>query len=306
MNVLIIGGTRFQGIYLVDYLLSRGAQVTVCHRGNHALKSDKGDVEEILGDRNSDLERVPKRFFDWIVDTCAYRPEQIESLLNQLSGNFGNYCFISSVYAYTDSQPNIEETSKLKTLDNDNADFNANTYGAFKAECERTIERILKEKNYLILRPSVIIGPGDHSGRMDFWLKLYSELSTPLSFPSDQRIIQMIDVRDYSKFVIDSLFNDLTGVFNLAGKSFSFQSFIGALNNLYKLGFNEKVMPEWSSLKQAESIPYATPQVSEDYSSKKAVERGLVLRELKETLHDCKKHTDVSSLKSSNLYSLFF
>ncbi|MGH4123418.1 MAG: NAD-dependent epimerase/dehydratase family protein [Clostridium sp.] len=34
MNILVLGGTRFFGVHLVDNLLKNGHQVTIANRGN--------------------------------------------------------------------------------------------------------------------------------------------------------------------------------------------------------------------------------------------------------------------------------
>lgn len=50
MNILILGGTRFFGIHMVDELLSEGHQVTIATRGN--VKDHWGErVERIILER---------------------------------------------------------------------------------------------------------------------------------------------------------------------------------------------------------------------------------------------------------------
>jgi nucleoside-diphosphate-sugar epimerase len=49
MHILIIGGTRFMGPYIITDLLEAGHRVTLFHRGQSRLELPAG-VEEILGD----------------------------------------------------------------------------------------------------------------------------------------------------------------------------------------------------------------------------------------------------------------
>ena len=81
MNFLIVGGTRFQGRYLVEALIKSGHKVTVFHKGGHSLDIRPG-LTDLIGDRNNpnDLGKLNGLAFDACIDTCAYFPEQIENL----------------------------------------------------------------------------------------------------------------------------------------------------------------------------------------------------------------------------------
>ena len=77
MNVLVLGGTRFLGRHIVEELSWRGHRVVCFHRGRTACELPEG-VREIYGDRNADLSSLESETWDAIVDTCGYRPEQLE------------------------------------------------------------------------------------------------------------------------------------------------------------------------------------------------------------------------------------
>ena len=101
MKILIIGGTRFQGRYLVNELLNAGHAVTVFHRGSHTIAQRKGLVD-IIGDRNvpADLTRLSTCEFDVCIDTCAYFPAQITGVADILK--IQHYCFcILQAFCYT-------------------------------------------------------------------------------------------------------------------------------------------------------------------------------------------------------------
>ena len=72
LNILIIGGTRFQGRYLVNEFLNASHSVTVFHRGSHAIDPCKG-LTDMIGDRNTpaDLAPLASCKFDACIDTCA-------------------------------------------------------------------------------------------------------------------------------------------------------------------------------------------------------------------------------------------
>ncbi len=61
---LILGGTGFTGPYQVRYALERGHKVTVFNRGKtHPGESPDG-VEQLIGDRNGQLDALKNRKWD--------------------------------------------------------------------------------------------------------------------------------------------------------------------------------------------------------------------------------------------------
>ena len=111
MNILIIGGTRFQGRYLVNELLVAGHAVTVFHRGSHAIDPCSG-LTDIIGDRNTpaDLARHSDLEFNACIDTCAYLPTQIELVVDSIKVR--HYCLISSVYVNADQEALLREDAQ--------------------------------------------------------------------------------------------------------------------------------------------------------------------------------------------------
>lgn len=285
MNILIVGGTRFQGIYLVDELIRSGNEVTVFHRGTHPLK--RTDVKEILGDRDNllDLKKLNLVEYDWVIDSCGYRPLQIRNLINNLKGSSYKLCFISSVYVYEKSESEISEESELKKPSSDEDQLTEETYGNFKVSCENVIKEELDQR-YLILRPSVISGPGDHSFRLLFWIELTEQLQAKLEIKEMNRSIQVVDVRDLTKFTSDCLNNHLVGVFNVASKPFLLSEMLNDIGEK----FNKIKRITWEGIGGLElspkDLPYCYPNESEDYDFKKALKLGLKSRSLKEMIAD--------------------
>ena len=73
MKILVIGGTRFLGRHLVNSARSHGHTVTLFNRGqsnpNLFLQVDK-----IIGDRQTDLDKLADQHWDVVIDTCGYFP----------------------------------------------------------------------------------------------------------------------------------------------------------------------------------------------------------------------------------------
>ena len=112
MNILVLGGTRFQGPYLVRELLDAGHGVTIFHKGNHAIEPCSG-LTDLIGDRNvaEDLAPLAGHHFDTCIDTCAYFPSQI-ALVNDIL-TIQHYCLVSTVHVYADQDDLLNEDSPL-------------------------------------------------------------------------------------------------------------------------------------------------------------------------------------------------
>src|ERR1700749_3289184 len=67
IRLLVLGGTGFGGPHQVRYALARGHQVTVFNRGRQKETWPR-PVEELLGDRNSDLKALEGRDWDGCID----------------------------------------------------------------------------------------------------------------------------------------------------------------------------------------------------------------------------------------------
>ncbi|CAN5289467.1 hypothetical protein BH20ACI1_BH20ACI1_24500 [soil metagenome] len=117
MNILIIGGTKFLGRHLIDSALQKNHKVTLFNRGRNYSEDDIENVEQIHGDRNSDLEKLGNRSWDACVDTCGYLPQTVKASAEFLKDKVNQYVFISSGSVYANkSKPNYDETTGTKTL----------------------------------------------------------------------------------------------------------------------------------------------------------------------------------------------
>ncbi len=70
----------------------------------------------------------------------------------------------------------------------------AEAYGASKVGCEQDVRARAREA--LVIRPGLIIGPGDPSGRFSYWPERLAEGGEVLAPESPDRDTQAIDVRD--------------------------------------------------------------------------------------------------------------
>src|SRR5438876_10350601 len=68
LRILILGGTGFIGPYQVRYALSRGHKVTTFNCGKTHKNELPEGVEQLIGDRNGQLDAVKNRRCDVEID----------------------------------------------------------------------------------------------------------------------------------------------------------------------------------------------------------------------------------------------
>ncbi|MGI8437108.1 MAG: hypothetical protein ACR2NX_09425 [Chthoniobacterales bacterium] len=113
MRILILGGTGFTGPFRVKYARARGQQVTVFNRGKtHPGELPEG-VEQLLGDRNGNLNALKDRQWDVAIDNPTSVPVWVRDVAQVLKGNAERYVFISTISVYADNSKPNEETSPL-------------------------------------------------------------------------------------------------------------------------------------------------------------------------------------------------
>jgi 2'-hydroxyisoflavone reductase len=227
MNILIIGGTRFVGRYLVESALARGHTVTLFNRGTSAPHLFP-QVETILGDREKDWERLSGQRWETVIDTCGYIPHAVDLTTRVLMPTVEHYVFISSISVYADTgKIGIDEQHPLATLDGrDLETVTGESYGPLKVLCEKTVEAAFPDRS-LLIRPGLIVGPHDRTDRFTYWPVRVARGGEVLAPESPAVPVQVIDVRDLADFILRLVEQQRTGIYNATGPDYTLT--IGAL-----------------------------------------------------------------------------
>jgi nucleoside-diphosphate-sugar epimerase len=111
MRILIMGGTRFIGVYLTQMLVEQGHEVVLYNRGNRPVPV-KG-VGQITGDRtdtNQLREKLASEKFDAIFDNNGRELTDTQPLADIFQGSVQHFIYMSSagVYLKSDEMPHIE------------------------------------------------------------------------------------------------------------------------------------------------------------------------------------------------------
>src|SRR5438552_9776381 len=114
MRILILGGTGFTGPYQVRYALSRGHKVTTFNRGKTHPGELPNEVEQLVGDRNGNLDALKGRQWDVVIDNPTMLPAWVRDAAQILKGNVERYVFISTISVFADtSKPGVDESAPL-------------------------------------------------------------------------------------------------------------------------------------------------------------------------------------------------
>lgn len=209
--ILVLGGTRFLGRHVVDALTAAGHSVTCLHRGKTMCALPPG-ATEVFGDRDDTLDAVAEQAWDAVIDVNGQEPAQLERSSRLRTGR---YVFVSSVSAYRDlSRIGVsEDDPTIETFDPEDV---VQRYGGNKAACERLVFERFGDGG-LILRPGLIVGKWDYTGRFSYWpMRALRGGDVAVAAPPE-RPVQYIDGADVAAFVVRALETALSGTFNLVG-----------------------------------------------------------------------------------------
>lgn len=242
MKVLVFGGTRFLGRHLVNTLYAAGHEVTLLNRGQSdpalypALEQLRGDRDPRAADAANAshaanaadagasqpptanaLAQLQGRSWDIVFDLSGYVPRVVRAACDALAGRVGRYVFVSSISVYESFAASGQDESApvARLADPCSEDVMAH-YGALKAACEREVEAVFGAQA-LLVRPGLIVGPFDPTGRFTYWPLRMARggnvlAPAPASYP-----VQVIDARDLARWMVDAAMAGASGAFNVTG-----------------------------------------------------------------------------------------
>lgn len=296
MEILILGGTQWLGRELAREALRRGHAVTSLARG------EAGEVAEgsafVAADRSEPgaYDAVADREWDAVIDVTR-QPGFARRAAADLAPRSAHWTFISScnVYAAQDEPGAVESAELMAPLDGDES--SAETYGEAKSAIEAAYREALGDR-LLVIRPGLIVGPGDASGRGGYWVARAARSDDPMLVPDIlDDAVQAIHIDDLVAFTLDAVERRLTGAFNAVGERTTFGDWLERSRALAgHEGEVVAVSPEWlaeqgvAEWSGPESLPLwiIDPEWRAflDRSNAAALAAGLRLRPLDQVLQD--------------------
>ena len=226
LKLLILGGTGLTGPHQVRYALARGHTVTVFNRGRRNDRLPQG-VEELRGDRDlRQLDALKGRDWDVVIDNPTSLPFWVKDAASILKGHAGQYIFIStiSVYDPAGQQSITEDSPVLKYKAGDPLAVTpeqfmkdvGGLYGALKQASEAEAAKWFGSMT-TIIRPGLIVGPGDSSFRFGYWPYRIEKGGEILAPGDGSDPIQIVDTRDLAEWTVRMAENGTMGTFNATG-----------------------------------------------------------------------------------------
>ncbi|XP_022720150.1 chloroplast stem-loop binding protein of 41 kDa b, chloroplastic isoform X1 [Durio zibethinus] len=224
-KILIMGGTRFIGVFLSRLLVKEGHQVTLFTRGKAPItqqlpgESDseysdfKSKILHLKGDRK-DFEFVKSSLsaegFDVVYDINGREADEVEPILDALP-NLEQfiYCSSAGVYLKSDLLPHCEI---------DSVDPKSRHKGKLNTESLLASRGV----NWTSLRPVYIYGPLNYNP-VEEWFFHRLKAGRPIPIPnSGVQITQLGHVKDLAKAFIQVLGNEKASkqVFNISGEKY--------------------------------------------------------------------------------------
>lgn len=200
-RLLVLGGTGFIGPHQVRYALERGHEVTIFNRGRSAPGMFPG-VEELIGDRAAaDYSALRGRTWDAVIDnsaSSATAPQWVREAGAVLRDATAQYLFIStrSVFRDLSGIPATVDAPLWTPETYPNwSEGRPYPYGLAKALAEGEARRAFGDR-LTIVRPGLIVGPGDNTDRFTYWPARIDRGGEILAPGDGSDRVQVIDVRD--------------------------------------------------------------------------------------------------------------
>lgn len=208
MKLLVLGGTVFLGRHVVAQAIARGDQVTLLHRGRRGVGLFPS-ARTLIGDRDGDLSALAGQDFDAVIDCSGYTAAQLERSAAMLS-DVPQYLFVSSISVGAAFPPGQTYDEDLPRLDGDEG------YGQGKARAEDALLAARGDRA-AIVRPGLIVGPHDQTGRFTHWPLRVAAGGEVLAPGRPERPVQFIDARDLADWCLRLVAAGTAGTFNAIG-----------------------------------------------------------------------------------------
>lgn len=210
MRILVMGGTRFIGVYLTRLLVSQGHEVVLFNRGNKPVPVD--GVTQIQGDRkdHDDLKaKLMGHAFDAVFDNSGRELSDTQPLVELFNGKVKHFIYVSSagVYLKADQMPHVE---------GDAIDPKSRHKGKYETETYLISEGV----PFTSIRPVYIYGPQNYND-VEAWFFDRIVRDRPLPIPGNgMALTQMGHVADLAQAMVAVLGreNAIGQIYNISGE----------------------------------------------------------------------------------------
>lgn len=298
MRLLILGGTVFLSRAVAEDAVRRGHEVICSARGVSGRVPEGAEL--VVWDRALPApDELVARDVDAVIDVARH-PSRVRSAVETFRDV--HWVFVSTINVYADEatpggRPGTLALREPVTGDVDLA-VDPEAYGPMKVACEETVRATAASAT--IVRPGLIVGPGDPSGRFSYWPARLGSISAgdPVLGPgSPDDLVQIIDVRDLARWLVDCAASRRHGTYDGVGPALPLGGLLG------EVAAGVGAEPAWTWVPQEflteagvepwmgpESIPLWLPRPAYDgmmtHDATPSLDAGLSVRPVAETARD--------------------
>lgn len=196
--------------------MAAGTEVVCAARGESGAVPDGAVLARVDRARPSAYDDLAG---DWdeVVDV-ADDPAFVRSAVDALGDRSRHWTFVSSVSVYARSdEPGADESAEVVEPGD------LTRFPDAKVAAERALDVIADR--LLVVRPGLIVGPGDPSDRFGYWPARFALGGTVLLPDATDRAVQVIDVDDLGAWIGGELHRGATGAVNAVGPSHAMNAF---------------------------------------------------------------------------------
>lgn len=215
MLLLVLGGTKFLSRAVAEQAVERGWDVTCACRGESGPLP--AGAAHLSWDRSLDAPAaLAEGDWDAVVDVSR-TPSHVRRAVAAVPD--AHWVFVSTINVYPDeSTPGgTPATMALREPITEDVDLSVDmeAYGPMKVACEQIVQS--GAASSMVIRPGLISGPGDPTGRYTYWPARLADGGEVLAPGRPDDTVQIVDVRDLATWVVDGAEAGLTGVFDGVG-----------------------------------------------------------------------------------------
>lgn len=212
MRILIMGGTRFIGVYLTKILVEKGHEVVLFNRGKRP--APVAGVQQIHGDR-TDPEQIKTKLahesFDAIFDNNGRELSDTQPLAEIFQGQVKHFVYVSSAGVYLKSD-------QMPLMEGDAVDPKSRHKGKFETE------NYLQKQGlpFTSIRPVYIYGPQNYNP-LEAWFFDRILRDRPIPIPGNgMHITQLGHCQDLAKAMAAVLGNSqaIGQIYNISGERY--------------------------------------------------------------------------------------
>lgn len=291
MRLLVLGGTQFLSRAVAADAVRRGHEVVCASRGRSGGVPPGATLVRWDRDEEAPAELTEGGPYDAVVDV-ARQPSHVRRALAALAD--AHWVFVSTISVYADdADPAGPGAGRLKDPIADDVDLaeDPEAYGGLKVACEQLV--LDAAGSAVVVRPGLIVGPGDPSGRFAYWGRRAGDTGELVGPGDPDSLVQVIDVRDLAAWIVTLAERRTTGTFDAVGPAMPFADLVrevapdATVTWLPDAFLEAEGVAPWTG---PDSIPVWLPRPAYDgmlaHDARPALDAGLVVRPVAETAGD--------------------